>query len=357
MTYGEPMRTVLGRLMARGARSPGSAGAPGADDRSPGWFELIVVPAIVATYAVGMPVWSFGRVLAGPHRTSAVIAAGLAMAGSVVLQLWLLVPAARGERPRHPAWLVAAFVAINGAAFPLIGAEWFAAGEQLAVLAAVYLRLRWSVPVIAVLAAAPAVMAAAGQDEVLGRYFAQNTVFWALTIGLLIGLARAAVRLRARRHELAAATVIAERVRMNDELSASVGAELERLVVAEQRAARLVVSDRVAAERELRALSGAARAALAQTRRMASHYQAITVRSELTTAVALLTAAGIPAGVEVPAAVLDRAMDSARLAGFRSGLTTALLGQDPGGYLIAADGADGADGEVQLVIRPVRGEP
>ena len=339
--------------MPPGPRSAEAASAPGADDRSPGRFERIVIPAIVATYAVGMPVWSFGRVLAGPHRTGAVLAAGLAMAGSVVLQVWLLVTAARGQRPRHPGWLIAAFAAINLAAFPLIGAEWFAAGEQLAVLAAVYLRLRWSVPAVAILAAAPAVMAAAGHDSFLGRYFAQNTVFWALTIGLLISLARAATSLRARRHELAGAMVIAERVRINDELSAGVGAELEHLVATEQRAARLAVSDPAAAERELRALSAAARGALARTRRMASHYQAVTVRSELTTAVALLTAAGITADVQVPDAVLDRAMDSTRLAGFRSGLTTALLDQDPGGCLIAAHGADG---DVRLVIRRLRGE-
>jgi len=194
------------------------------DQPQGGGFERIVIPAIVVTYAVGIPVWSFGRVLAGSHRPSAAVAAGLAMACSVVLQLWLLVPVAEGRRPRHAGWLIAAFALINAAAFPFIGAAWFAAGEQLAVLAAVYLRPRWSVLTVAALAATPAVVAAAGQDQVLDRYFARNTVFWALTMGVVIWLARTAARLRASREELASSAVIAERVRIDDELGTSLAA-------------------------------------------------------------------------------------------------------------------------------------
>jgi signal transduction histidine kinase len=317
-------------------------------------FERIFIPAIVVTYAVGMPVWSYGRVLVEPHRHSAAVAAAVAMACSVVLQLWLLVPMARGQRPRHAGWLAGVFVLINAAALPVIGAPWLAAGEQLAVLAAVYLRLRWSVPVVAVLAAAPAVMSATGHDLALGHYFAQNTVFWPLTMGPLIWLARAAARLRASREELVGSAVVAERVRIDDELEASLGAELEQLIAAGQRAARAAGEDPAAAERELRALTETSRSALAQTRRMASRYQAITVRSEVSTAVALLAAAGIPADVDVPAAVLGRPLDSERLAGFRSGLTTVLHDQAPGEWLITVDGGRG---DLRLAIRRRHREP
>jgi two-component system sensor histidine kinase DesK len=334
---------------------PGArAAAAGPDDRPPGRFERIVLPAIVVTYAVGMPVWSFGRVLAGPHRPGAAVAGALAAACSVVLQLWLLAPVARGRRPRHAGWLIAAFAAVNVAAFPVIGVLWLAAGEQLAVLAAVYLRPRWSVPAVAALAAVPAAMVAAGHDLALGHYFVQNTVFWALIMGALIWLARAAARLRASRPELAGSAVIAERVRIDEELGASLGAELEQLIAAGQRAARAARDDPATAERELRALTGAARSALAQTRRIVSRYQAITVRSELSTAVALLAAAGIPADVDVPAEVLGRALDSERLAGFRSGLTTMLHDQAPGGCLITADGRGG---DLRLAIRRSHREP
>ena len=347
------MRTLRSRLAAAGAL-PAAAGpgASGADDRPQGRFERVVLPAIVVCYAVGMPVWSFGRVLDGPHRPAAAAAAGLAMACSVVLQLWLLVPAARARRPRHAGWLIAAFVVINLAAFPLIGVPWFAAGEQLAVLAVVYLPPRWSIPVVAALTVAPAATAAAGHDVALGRYFAQNTPFWALIMGLLIWLARVAAKLRASQQELAGSAVIAERVRIDDELGVTLGAELEQLIVAGQRAARAAAGDPAAAERDLRDLTSASRAALAQTRRMVSRYQAITVRSELSTAVALLAAAGIPAGVDVPPAVLDQTLDSDRLAGFRSAFAAILRDSAASAYVITADSSDGG---LRLQIRPQRG--
>jgi two-component system sensor histidine kinase DesK len=342
------------RLAAMGDPPAAPAGISGPDDAPPGLFERIILPAIVVTYAVGIPVWSFGRVLAAPHQPGAALAAGLATACSVVLQAWLLVPLTQGRRPRHAGWLIAAFAAINAAALPLIGVPWLAAGEQLAVLAAVYLRPRWSVPAVAALTAAPAVVAATGHDLVLSRYFAQNTSFWALTIGVLTWLARDAARLGASQQELASSAVVAERVRIDDELGASLGAELEQLIAAGESAALAAADDPAAGERELRALTGAARNTLAQTRRMVSRYQAITVRSELSTAMALLAAAGIPADVDVPAAVLGYALDSERLAGFRSGLTTVLHDQAGGRCLITADGGDG---HPRLAIRRLNPEP
>lgn len=349
------MRTLRDRLPAAGRSLLPLAGRGQASGPSPSRFERVFVPAVIVAYAaVGMPVWSFGRVLAAPHRPSVAVAAAFATACSIPLQLWLLVPAARARRTRHPEWLIAAFAVTNLAAFFVIGALWFAAGEQLAVLAAVYLPPRWSVPAVAALAAAPAAMAAAGHEPALGHYFAQNIPFWALTIGLLIWLVRAAAELRTRQHELADSAVIGERVRTDDELGVTLGAELEKLIAAGQRAARAAGDDPAAAERELRALTGASRRALAETRRMVSRYQAITVRSELSTAVALLAAAGIGARADVPAAVLDQELDDQRLAGFRSSLTALLRDDAASGCVITADGGDG---DVRLEIRRQHRDP
>ncbi|MBO0815439.1 MAG: hypothetical protein J2P30_09895 [Actinobacteria bacterium] len=341
------LRILRDRLAAAGGRVTVTPGAVGTGDWSQDWFERIVVPALVGIYAVAMPVWSFSRVLLWTHRPSADAAASVAMVCSVALQLWLLVPAARARRPARAGWLIAAFAAINLAAFPFIGVLWFAAGEQFAVLAVVYLRPRWSVPAVAALTAVPAGMAAAGHDVAQAHYFAQNTPFWALTIGMLIWLAGVAARLRARREELAGAAVIAERVRIDNELGVTLGAELERLIAAGERAARAAGDDPGAAERELRELTAASRRALARTRRMVSQYQAATVRSELTTAMELLTAAGVAFRSEVPAEALGRALASERLAGFRSGLTTVLRDQAASGCVITVDGGE----DVRLEIR------
>jgi hypothetical protein len=93
------MRTSRSQLAATGGPPAAPAGVSEPDDPPPGWFERIILPAIVVTYAVGMPVWSFGRVLAAPHQPAAALAAGLATACSVVLQAWLLVPLTQGRPP------------------------------------------------------------------------------------------------------------------------------------------------------------------------------------------------------------------------------------------------------------------
>lgn len=327
--------------------APGGPGPAWPAGGRSGWFERVLVPAIVAIFAVGEPVVSVARVLAAPHHASAAVAAVLAGACSVPLCLWLLLPAAQARRPRRAEWLIAAFAVINLAALAVIGARWLGMGAVLAVMAVVYLPPRWSVPAVVALAAAPAAVAFAGHNVVLERYFAQTIVFFTVFLGLVIWLARVAARLRAGQRELADAAVITERVRIDDELGLSLGVELERLIAAGERAAA-AAADPAAAERELRALTEVSRRALARTRRMVSHYQAITVRSELSTAMALLTAAGVGVRSDVPADVLGRELDSKRLAGFRSGLT-AVLHDDTASACVITTGGSG--GDMQLEIR------
>jgi two-component system sensor histidine kinase DesK len=314
----------------------------------------VVVPVIIMIYAVGIPLWSLGRVLATPHRGSAAAAAVIATACCLPLQLWLLIPLARARRQRRAGLLIAVFAAVSLAAFPFIGVPWFAAGEELAVLLVVYLRPRWSVPLVAGLAAVPAGLAIAGQEPFSNGYFAQNTLFWPLTIGLLIWLVRAAAELRATRQELADAAVIRERVRMDDEFGATLGTALEQMISAVDRAGSLAGPDPAGAERELRALTTASRRTLTQTRGMVSQYQAITVGSELRTAVALLAAAGIAATANVPAALQEQALSGQPLDAFRGDLTGVLHDDAATGCVISAVGANGG---VRLAISRQHGPP
>jgi two-component system sensor histidine kinase DesK len=342
------MRNWRDWLPATGGAAPGGTDPAWPAGGPISWFERALVPVAIAIAAVCEPLVSVGRVLDAPHRNSAAVAAVLAAACSLPLCLWLLLPAAQLRRPRHTGWLIAAFAAINLAAFAVIGAQWFGMSLLLGVMAVAYLPPRWSVPAVVALAAAPAAMAFAGHDVVLGRYFTQDIVFFVILVGLVIWLARVAARLRAGQRELADSVVIAERVRIDDELRASLGVELERLIAAGEHAAQAAAGDPAAAERELRALTEVSRRALARTRRMVSQYQAATVRSELSTAMALLTAAGVGVRSDVPGAVLGRALDSRRLVGFRSGLTAVLHDDTASACVITADGSDG---DVRLEIR------
>ncbi|HEY2551563.1 MAG TPA: hypothetical protein VGI64_13390 [Streptosporangiaceae bacterium] len=335
------MRTLRSQLAALRGTLTAGLDAAGRDGGLSGWFERLLVPAVVVIYGAGEPVLSVGRVLANPHRPAAAVAAVLAAACSVPLALWLLLPAAHGRRARQAGWLIAAFAAINLAAIAVIGAWWLGVVGMLAVLAVVYLPPRWSVPAVVALGAVPATMAATGHDVVQGQFFAESIVGLALLMGSLMWIARVAARLRADRQELADSAVIAERIRIDDELGVSIGAGLEQLIAAGEHAAQTAADDPVVAERELRELTAASRRALARTRQMVSSYQTITVRTEITTAVALLAAAGIPARVDVPSAVLDEALESRQLTGFRAGLTGVLHDEAAAGCVITAASSDG----------------
>jgi hypothetical protein len=349
------MMVWSGRLAAarRYLMSAADRAQPG-DGRS-SRFDQIVVPVIIVVYAAGIPLWSLGRVLSTSQRASTVAAAVAATACCLPLQLWLLVPAARAQRRRRAGLLIAAFAAISLAAFPFIGVAWFAAGEELAVLLVVYLPPRWSFPLVACLAAVPAGLALGGIDRVSAGYFSQNTLFWPLTIGLLIWLVRAAAELRATRRELADSALIGERVRMNDEFGATLGTALELIISAGERAGSLARTDPGGAERELRALTAASRRALTQTRGLVSRYQAITVRSEVRTAVALLAAAGVSAQVAVPAAALGQELRGQQQAAFRGDLTAVLRDDAATGCVISTTGTNG--GGLRLEISHQHGPP
>lgn len=347
MTLRSPLPGIRRFLAAqRATTEPG--GLP------PSWFERILVPAMIIVYAVVTPFIGLGRMLSEPHRPVAAVAAAIATACSLPLQVWLLAPTARARRPRHALGLVTVFTVVNLIAFVFAGPVWFIGAEELGVFAAVLLPLIWSVPAVVALAAMPAALAVAGLDSGWGRFYALAVVFQAWIVGMLTWLVRTATELRAGRRELADSAVISERVRIDDELRVTLGAELEKLIAAGERAARIAREDPARGERELLALTDASRLALAQTRQLVSGYRAATVRSELGTAVALLAAAGIPSRVEIPPAALGQTLDTRRLAGFRSDLTTVLRAEDGSGCVITVDGDDG---DVRLRIRGRQREP
>jgi signal transduction histidine kinase len=114
---------------------------------------------------------------------------------------------------------------------------------------------------------------------------------------VLAWFAGALHQLRAARAELAAQAVLRERLRIDEELAGTVGAEL-RAIAADATALR--DEDPATAERELRSLVEGSRRTLAAARRMIRAYQRVPLRAELDTAVALLEAVGIPTRLTVP---------------------------------------------------------
>jgi hypothetical protein len=147
-------------------------------------------------------------------------------------------------------------------------------------------------------------------------------------------MAAALRRLRAARLDLAAAAVAQERLRVDGELSRTLGTALESIASRGQRAAAQLDADpalleAALLEAALRALIEDSRMTLAEARRMIRGYQQGSLRAELDSAVALLAAVGIEARLVLARAdVADTGEDAPRAA-LRAGLARALRADPP----------------------------
>jgi len=141
---------------------------------------------------------------------------------------------------------------------------------------------------------------------------------------VLVWLVGATRRLEYARLLLAEEALTRERQRIDGELRCTLGAALEAIAASGQRASALAGVDRAALEDELRALVEGSRRALAQARRTIRGYQRPSLRAELDTAAALLTAAGISTRLEVPRGELPDTVDDDARAALRTAVADLL---------------------------------
>jgi signal transduction histidine kinase len=115
--------------------------------------------------------------------------------------------------------------------------------------------------------------------------------------------------LRATREMLAEQAVLRERIRIDGELTRTVGDSLRAIAGRGAAAAALTDADPDRARSELWALVDNSRRALAQARRLIRAYRPLPLRAELDTAMTLLSAAGISARLALPDRDLPRYAD------------------------------------------------
>jgi signal transduction histidine kinase len=253
---------------------------------------------------------------------------GVAVAATVCflpLHEWLLVSAARNRRPPGRGWAAAAEAVVIIGALPLLGVSWLGALFSLAMLVLITVRVPWSLVLFAVLAAVPApVCFAAGQP---GRaiYFTAGVLIWGPSVAVLVWLLARARELQAARLALAEAAVVHERLRIDDELRRTVGAELAAMTVQGNRAAARATRDLAAAARELDALVEGSRRTLARARRMVRQYRKPSLDAELDSAATLLSTAGVTTRVVLPKGLTIDAVPESLHAALHSG-TARLLG-------------------------------
>jgi signal transduction histidine kinase len=295
---------------------------------------LVVLAANVAVQVVLTPVnnTSPGSTL----LTLALMACYTPMVGYLV---W---SAAHLRRPRAGGWLVAATAVVIGIGVVLIGNVWQMTLAHLLVAVLIVVPRRWAVP------AGCLVMVAEGAVDLLVDP-KPNPLWMMLVVGQRAGAALVPTwfvatlrRLRATRERLAEQAVLRERIRIDRELTGTVGDSLTTIAERGAAAAALADSDPDRARQELEALVDGSRRALAEARRLIRTYQRVPLRTELDTAVTLLSAAGVSARLVLPDGGLPQYADPELREALRAAVDRLLREQATGGWVLALEVSGGS---------------
>jgi two-component system, NarL family, sensor histidine kinase DesK len=285
-----------------------------------------------AVAAVGcsivLPLLELARIIAGwtpgpGHATLALVATACYLP-LYVRHVW---HAARGSRPAGAGWTVLVMAVVILGALPFIGTSWLTSLHSLAVSVLIIVGLPWSLLAVAGLVAATAPLAIAFGDPQWAAFYTVSVIWRGAAVFVLVWLVGATRRLEHVRLTLAEEALARERLRIDGELRRTLGAALEAIAARGQRASALAAGDAATVEDELRALVEGSRRALAQARRTIRGYQRPSLRAELDSTAALLTAAGISTRLEVPRGELPQTVDAAARSALRAAVA-ALLRDD-----------------------------
>jgi two-component system sensor histidine kinase DesK len=271
--------------------------------------------------------------------------------------------AANGLRPPAGVWTLLALAAIVTAALPLVGPHWLPVYAVVVATAVLVLPWPWSLLVAAVVVLAQAPLAQAVDSPLpdASSYYVFTAWLRASSLLLPVWLLGAVRRLDAARRSLADEAVVAERLRIDGELRATVGAALDAIATRGQRAVGMIerpdgagaVADRDELEREVGALVDGSRRALAQARQLINGYQQPSLAAELASASALLAAAGIATTIEWPSEGVPPAVAAGPdvRAALRAATTTVLHdeGVEECRIRVLRDGT-GASAEIRLEL-------
>ncbi|MFE9746985.1 hypothetical protein ACFYOT_18960 [Saccharothrix saharensis] len=255
--------------------------------------SLGVVTASAVLVALG--VFRIGLV-----RPDVVVIAVVATCAYLPLHLWHVHHAMHGRRPAGTGWSLVAMAVLVFAALPLVGVHWFGALYPLGASVLVLLRPRWSVPLFGALVALPSAVSSVVGGGSWGVYFSSGVLLHGLVLAVPVWLIATVRELRAASAAVAGQAIVRERVRVEQEVRRTLGVALASIVHDGELAARQAVTAPGPAERRVRTMIGAARAALADGRALAAGFQPGGLRAELSSAAAVLGTAGIDVRLVLP---------------------------------------------------------
>ncbi len=254
-------------------------------------------------YCSILPVAQIAIVLSVTTGYRAPLTAAAATAVYLPLHLRHVSYAVRGEQAPAPVLGLLVMTAAIGGALPFAGQLWLPSFHAVAVSALLLLRPRWSVPIFAALTVAMIPLARTVADLTVDPldYYALTLVWRTASVYVPIRLARAVNEVRAAQRALAESAVLAERIRVDNELRRTVGEALADIAVDGHRAGDLATSRPAEAAAVIGALVRRSRNTYTDARRIVKGFQTPSARTELDTAVRLLSAAGIAVDVRLPA--------------------------------------------------------
>ncbi|MFC4591746.1 sensor histidine kinase [Sphaerisporangium corydalis] len=259
--------------------------------------------ALHVPLTVQAPVYSIIGMEGRPSASLVMIPVAAALGA---LQLRHSLAAARGERPAGWRWSYAALLLLVYVPVIWIGTNWEAMGIMALASTMMLLRPRTALPLCAAEMLVPVTLEL---KSVIGGPLLQIVIMllYAVVVpplftAALVGgarLVRLVNELYATRTELAAAAVGEERVRVSRDLHDLLGQSLSAISLKGDLALRLLAKDVTAARGEVESLTGVAREALRGVRAIARDEHAVSLRTEIEGAAALLGAAGVDTEFDV----------------------------------------------------------
>ena len=316
-------------------------------ERTGGLIRLAAAAAVGCS--IVLPLLELARIAVGwtpspGHATQALVAT-VCYPPLYVRHVW---SAARGSHSPGGGWTLLVMAVVILGALPFIGTSWLDSLHSLAVSVLIIVRLPWSLLAAAGLVAATAPLAVAFGHPQWAAFYTVSVIWRGAAVFVLVWLVGAARRLEHARLMLAEEALARERLRIDGELRHTLGTALEAIAAKGQRAGMLAAGEDATLEDELRALVEGSRRALAQARLMIRGYQRLSLRAELDSAAALLTAAGIQTRLELPGGELPETVDAAPRAALRAAVAR-LLRNDAAQHCSIV--VTRQEGRVQLELR------
>ncbi len=293
-------------------------------------WRWLVVADTLAVVVLAPTFTVFGDPGGGPRTGPAAAALPLA-AAALVLQIRNGLAIADGRRPRAAQWSVLALALLSY--MPLVWFGWNWSSLQGCVLASLPLVLtgRWLVIAIALpiigtdIAVVLTGSSYPGTDIAFTIFYETMTLL--ATAASLYGaarLVRIVDELRGARTELAAMAVARERLRVSRDLHDLLGQSLSAIALKGDLAMRLLSRDITAARAEVDGVASLARDALRGIHAISRDEHTVSVAVEAEGAVALLSAAGVDARVDLNLSDVDPAVEHVVAWGIREGVANTL---------------------------------